>query len=192
MSGSGRERDPRRHRGWDLRRLLDQLALLSAELGDAFSQFAALPILGTPPAVCAGEATYLAGGAHESVEGIGPMLGTLSEHVKCYPRPEMASSAMLAVNLVLLSDIATLAEAFTVGRAGGLGDEELTDLLADSAVVAPGIRNRFRAILEGSGPTWWTTELGAKAARLATEFVDATGRTGSVWPGAARPVRRGR
>ena len=48
----------------------------------------------------------------------------------------MASSAKLAVNLVLLSDIAALAEAFTVGRAGGLGDEELTDLLADSPVVA--------------------------------------------------------
>jgi len=150
---------------------------LSAELGDAFARFAALPILGAPPAVRAGEATYLAGGPRETVEGIRPMLGTLSEHVKCYPRPEMASSAKLAVNLVLLSDIAALAEAFTVGRAGGLGDEELTDLLADSAVVAPGIRNRFRAILEGSGPTWWTTELGAKDARLATEFVDATGTT---------------
>jgi hypothetical protein len=49
----------------------------------------------------------------------------------------MASSAKLAVNLILLSDIASLTDAFTVDRAGGLGDEELTDLLADSPVVAP-------------------------------------------------------
>ena len=95
--------------------------------------------------------------------------------MKYYPRPEMASSAKLAVNLLLLSGIATLAEAFTVGRAGGLGDEELTDLLAESPVVAPALENRFRTVLEGSGPTWWTTELGAKDARLATDFVDAKG-----------------
>ena len=159
---------------------------LSAELGASFARFVALPILGAPPAVRAGEATYLAGGDPETVEGIRPMLDTLSEHVKCYPRPDMASSAKLAVNLVLLSDIATLAEAFTVGRAGGLDDEELTDLLADSPVVATGIKNRFRTILEGSGPTWWTTELGAKDARLASDLVDAKGTT-RLWIG---PVLR--
>ena len=97
--------------------------------------------------------------------GIRPVLATLSERVKYYPRPEMASSAKLASNLLLLSGIATLAEAFTVARAGGLGDEELTDLFAESPLVAPGVKNRFRSILEGSGPTWWTTELGAKDAR---------------------------
>jgi len=50
----------------------------------------------------------------------------------------------------------------------------------------PGIKNRFRAILEASGPTWWTTELAAKDARLATEFVDARGTT-RLWIG---PVLR--
>jgi hypothetical protein len=36
--------------------------------------------------------------------------------------------------------------------------------------------------LEGSGPTWWTTELGAKDARLASELVDAKGAT-RLWIG---------
>ena len=54
---------------------------------------------------------------------------------------------------------------------------ELTDLLGDSPMVAPGIRNRFRTVLEASGPTWWTTELGAKDARLATELVTANAAT---------------
>ncbi len=148
---------------------------LSAELSEAFARFIALPILGAPQAVRSGDAVYLAGGTRESVDGIQPILDTLSERVRYYPRPEMASSAKLAVNLLLLSGIATLAEAFTVGRAGGLGDEELTDLLAEAPVVAPALKNRFRTVLEGSGPTWWTTELGAKDARLATEFVDAKG-----------------
>ena len=79
-----------------------------------------------------------------------------------------------------------MAEAFTVARAGGLGDEDLTDLFAESALVAPGVKNRFRTILEGSGPTWWTTELGAKDARLASESVAANGAA-RLWIG---PVLR--
>ena len=78
---------------------------------------------------------------------------------------------------MLFSGVATPAEAITVARAGGLGNEEIRDLLAESPVVAPGIRNRFQAVLEASGPTWWTTELGAKDARLATELVQAAGGT---------------
>ncbi len=68
-------------------------------------------------------------------------------------------------------------EAITIGRAGGLDDAELTDPPGDSPIVAPGIRNRFRTVLEASGPTWWTTELGAKDARLATELVTANAAT---------------
>ncbi len=92
-----------------------------------------------------------------------------------YSRPGIASSAKLTVNLMLFSGVATPAEAITVARAGGLGNEEIRDLLAESPVVAPGIRNRFQAVLDASGPTWWTTELGAKDARLATELVQAAG-----------------
>ena len=159
---------------------------LSAELGADLARFVALPVLGAPQAVRSGDAAYLAGGGAETVAGLGPVLATLSERVTYYPRPEMASAAKLAANLLLLSGIATLAEAFTVARAGGLGDAELSDLFAESALVAPGVRNRFRTILEGSGPTWWTTELGAKDARLATESVRAQDTT-RLWIG---PVLR--
>ena len=150
---------------------------LSVELGRHFTRFVALPVLGAPQAVRSGEATYLAGGSPEALEGIHPLLESLSDHVKRYGRPEAASSAKLTINLMLLSGVATLAEAITVGRAGGLVDDELRDLLAHSPVVAPGIRNRFEAVLEASGPTWWTTELGAKDARLATELVKEAGTT---------------
>lgn len=146
---------------------------LSAELGRSFERFVALPIVGAPQAVREGRATYLAGGPAETVDGLGPVLETLGGNVKRYARPELASTAKLSVNLMLLAGIASLAESFTVGRAGGLGDEELVDLLYDSPVVAPGLKNRFRALLAGSGPMWWTTALAAKDARLA---IGAAGR----------------
>jgi 3-hydroxyisobutyrate dehydrogenase-like beta-hydroxyacid dehydrogenase len=148
---------------------------LSGELGRDFDRFVALPVLGAPQAVRAGEATYLAGGAPETIDQLQPVLESLGGRVKRFARPELASTAKVSVNLLLLSGLAILAEGFTVGRAGGLTDDELDDLLRDSAVVAPGLKNRFDAVLHGSGPVWWTTVLGAKDVGLATDLAASAG-----------------
>lgn len=150
-------------------------AALSEELGQSFQSFVALPILGAPQAVAKGEAVYLAGGPEEALDRLGPMLGTLAATVKRFDRPGQAAAAKLAANLMLLSAVASLAEAFAVGRAGGLSDAELRDLLGENPVVPPGLKNRFDAILTGQGPTWWTTALGAKDAGLALELAEGIG-----------------
>ncbi len=129
---------------------------------------------------CAFRGGHLPGGwLPETLEGIRPVLSTLSDHVKHYGRPEIASSAKLAVNLILLPGVATLAEAVTVGRAGGLGGGEPNDLLADSPMMGPGIRHPEPLPDRPGrlGTTWWTTELGAKDARPATEQVESEGLT---------------
>lgn len=158
---------------------------LSAELGDAFASFVALPILGAPPAVLSGRATYLAGGTAMAIDRAGPALASLSDTVKRYPRPELASVAKLTVNLLLLSGLVSLAEALAVARAGGLDNDQVTDLLTGSPMVAPGIRNRFEAVRDGAGPTWWTNRLGAKDAGLAEEVAADAGLdlllTPTVW-----------
>ncbi len=140
---------------------------LSGELAERSPHFVALPILGAPQAVRDGNATYLAGGDASVVDRLQPMLASLGGPVRRYERAEQALSAKLAVNLMLLSGIAALAEAFTVGRSGGLGDDQLEELLGDSPMLAPGLKNRFDALLEGSGPAWWSPALGAKDAGLA-------------------------
>ena len=149
---------------------------LSAELAKSSSHFVALPILGAPQAVRDGQATYLAGGDADVVDQLQPVLGSLGGRLKRFDRPEKASTAKLAVNLMLLSGIAAVAEALTVGRAGELTDDQLIDLLGESPMLAPGMKNRFQALVEGSGPTWWTTVLAAKDARLAAEAARAGGK----------------
>jgi 3-hydroxyisobutyrate dehydrogenase-like beta-hydroxyacid dehydrogenase len=149
---------------------------LSRELGESSPNFVALPVLGAPQAVRDGQATYLAGGDAGVIDRLQPVLESLAGQHKRYDRPEKASTAKLAINLMLLSGIATVAEALTVGRAGGLTDDQLTDLLGDSPMLAPGLKNRFQALVDGSGPTWWTTALGAKDAGLATEVALARGK----------------
>jgi 3-hydroxyisobutyrate dehydrogenase-like beta-hydroxyacid dehydrogenase len=149
---------------------------LAEELTAAFEAFVAMPILGNPEAVRAGRAVYLLGGPPAAVERLEPVLPALTTTTHRYPRAAMAAHAKLASNLLLLDAIASLAESFAVARAGGLGDDDLRALLGESPMLAPGVKNRFEAVLSGQDPGWWTVALGAKDARLALEAAGAAGR----------------
>jgi 3-hydroxyisobutyrate dehydrogenase-like beta-hydroxyacid dehydrogenase len=144
---------------------------LTGELAETFpARFLALPVIGGPAAVRAGQAVYLAGGNAGVVDDLQPVLSSLSDTVRRYETAPLAITAKLATNLLLLSEVAALAESFAVGRSGGLSDDQLRDLLGTSPVVAPGLKNRFEAVLTGSREGWWTTELGAKDAGLALDI----------------------
>ncbi|SRR6266851_3550922 len=147
---------------------------LSAELAESFPHFVAMPILGNPEAVLSGRAILLAGGDAADVDRISPVLQSLSSTVRRYDQASLAGSAKLTSNLLLLAGVAALAEAFAVGRAGGLSDDALRDLLGESPLVAPSLKNRFEAVLTGTHESWWTTTLGAKDAGLAVDLA-ATG-----------------
>jgi len=158
---------------------------LSGELEAAFARFVAMPILGGPSAVRAGTATYLVGGDPATVQDIEPVLDTLSDNVRRFGAAPLATAAKVTSNLLLLEGIVALAESFGVGRAGGLSDDQLRDLLAESPLVAPALRNRFEGVLTGEQDPWWSTALGAKDVGLALEVAQGGGH---ALP-AARAVR---
>jgi 3-hydroxyisobutyrate dehydrogenase-like beta-hydroxyacid dehydrogenase len=145
---------------------------LSEELADHYERFAAMPIAGSPAAVKDGDATYLLGGPVEVRRRVQPLLQALSSKHHEYESAPLALVAKLTTNLLLLVGVVALAESFAMGRRGGLTDDQLHELLADSPMVAPGIANRFDAVLTGNGPSWWTVELGAKDAGLALEVAE--------------------
>jgi 3-hydroxyisobutyrate dehydrogenase-like beta-hydroxyacid dehydrogenase len=160
---------------------------LTGELAEAFpARFLALPVIGGPAAVRAGQAVYLAGGNAGVVDHLQPVLSSLSDTVRRYETAPLAITAKLATNLLLLSEVAALAESFTVGRSGGLSDDQLRDLLGTSPLVAPGLKNRFEGVLTGSREGWWTTVLGAKDAGLALDIA----RGADVELPAAQAVQR--
>jgi 3-hydroxyisobutyrate dehydrogenase-like beta-hydroxyacid dehydrogenase len=147
---------------------------LSGELAEAFpARFLALPVLGSPVAVRAGQAVYLAGGDARLVDRLGPLLASLSNTVRRYDSAPLAITAKLATNLLLLAEVIALAESFAVGRCGGLTDDQLRELLGASPMVAPGLKNRFEGVLTGSQEGWWSTGLGAKDAGLAIDIAKA-------------------
>ncbi len=144
---------------------------LSGELAETFpARFLAMPVVGSPAAVRAGQAVFLAGGNAGVVDRLQPLLSSLSETVRRYDTAPLAITAKLATNLLLLSEVVALAESFAVGRSGGLSNEQLRDLLGTSPIVAPGLKNRFEDVLTGSQEGWWTTVLGAKDAGLALDI----------------------
>jgi len=147
---------------------------LNSELAKAFQgRFLAMLVQGSPDSVRAGQAVYLAGGDGSIADRLTPVMSSLSPTIHRYPTPSQATSAKLATNLLLLSQVTALAESFAVGRSGGLSDEQLRELLGSSPMVAPGIRNRFEAVLTGPQDGWWTTVLGAKDAGLAITLAQA-------------------
>jgi 3-hydroxyisobutyrate dehydrogenase len=148
---------------------------LSSELAASFPRFVALPLIGNPEAVTAGRAVLLAGGAGDLIETLVPVLSSLSGTVRRYPTAQLALTAKLTNNLLLMSEVAALAETFAVGRAGGLSDDQLRELLVSNPLVPAGLRNRFEGILTGAQHGWWTTVLGAKDVGLAIEIAQGAG-----------------
>jgi 3-hydroxyisobutyrate dehydrogenase len=148
---------------------------MSERLESAFPRFVAMPILGAPGAVESGKAIYLAGGDPAVVARLEPVLGGLTDTVRRYDTAAKAGHAKLASNLMLLAEVAALAEAMTVARAGGLTDDQIRELLGNSPMLGPGVKNRFEGVLTGYMETWWTAALGAKDAGLAAGAVRAAG-----------------
>lgn len=150
---------------------------LGAELERDVPSFASVPILGNPDTVRAGMALLLLGASDSAAERARPLVEALGGNVRRYSHPALATSAKLTCNLLLLSGLVALAEAFAVGTAGGLSPDDLRQLLAESPLVAPALRNRFEAVLTGRIGDWWTTELGHKDVRLALQVAEAGGRS---------------
>src|SRR5437764_83294 len=75
---------------------------LAEALAAEFDRFVAMPILGAPAAVEAGEATYLIGGDPAMANRLKPVMDALSQRVQRYDTPRKAVGGKLANNLMLL------------------------------------------------------------------------------------------
>ncbi|HEY1832207.1 MAG TPA: NAD(P)-dependent oxidoreductase [Acidimicrobiales bacterium] len=145
---------------------------VSERLEQEFDRFIAMPILGAPEAVRSGQAIYLVGGNPKFGEPLEPVLASLGGSTTHYDSPRLATTGKLAVNGLLLSGIVALAEAFAVGRSGGLTDDQLSDLLSSTPMLAPGLENRFEGVRQGGGAVQWTPVLAAKDSGLAIDVTD--------------------
>jgi 3-hydroxyisobutyrate dehydrogenase-like beta-hydroxyacid dehydrogenase len=151
----------------------------TAQLSEAVSgRFLASPILGSPMAVLGGEATYLIGGPRAHQDLARPVYETLAdENHRRYvgEDPTVASTLKLISNYLLLTGIASLAEAVATAQSAGLDDTLIRDYLSRLPLVAPGLRNRLDDIISGEHRGWFPTTLGAKDVGLAEALARSHG-----------------
>ena len=153
----------------------DTTAHLAGAVG---GRLLAAPILGSPSAVVSGEAAYLIGGSREFYDRLAPAFDVLAEagrRVYVGEDATVATTLKLLSNYLLMSGIATLAEAVATAQAVGLPDELIRDYLGQLPLVAPALRNRLDDIVSGDHDGWFSTTLGAKDVRLAEELARSHG-----------------
>ena len=146
----------------------------TAQINEAVSgRLLASPILGAPAAVISGEAAYLIGGPREFYDRLRPAYEALAEQGRrryVGDDAKVATTLKLLSNYLLMSGIATLAEAVAAAQAVGLADDLIRDYFAQLPLVAPALRNRLDDIVSGDHDGWFSTTLGAKDVRLAEDL----------------------
>jgi 3-hydroxyisobutyrate dehydrogenase-like beta-hydroxyacid dehydrogenase len=140
------------------------------------------PVMGSPAAIVRGEGRFFVGGPDEAVARVDPLLKDLgSGYVHCGPI-EAAAVMKLVSNLLLITDVAALAEAVATARAHDIGDDLLRTVFADSVVVSPAARLRLDALLDDDHPGWFPPELARKDLRLAVGVAEQAGIPVRVGP----------
>lgn len=150
---------------------------LSRELGRQYKdRFVASPIAGAPPAVEAGTALLIVAGSSGAVDRATPVLADLSTTQRnAGTDPGAAANLKLIMNYLLLTGVAMLADVVSVARKAGFDDATVSDLLKNSAMVAPGLHNRVNSLIGHEHEGWFSVELGIKDVRLFGDLAGASG-----------------
>jgi 3-hydroxyisobutyrate dehydrogenase-like beta-hydroxyacid dehydrogenase len=151
----------------------------TAELAKAVAgRLLASPILGSPAAVLAGQATHLIGGPRELYDRLQPAYDALADEQRrryVSEDPTVATTLKLLSNYLLMSGIAALSEAVATAQAVGLPDDLIRDYFGRLPLVAPALLNRLDDIISGDHQGWFSTTLGAKDVRLAEQLARSHG-----------------
>jgi 3-hydroxyisobutyrate dehydrogenase-like beta-hydroxyacid dehydrogenase len=95
------------------------------------------PVSGSIHEADAGALVVLAGGAADDIEAARPILQVIGKRIIVAGKSGQGSVMKLAVNAIMGTGLAAIAEAVGYGLAAGLDRDTLFDLLASLAVVSP-------------------------------------------------------
>ena len=87
-------------------------------------------------------------------------------------------------NLLLITGVASLAEAIATARQHAVPDELLRALLADSPIVSLASSLRLDSLLDATHPGWFSPTLARKDLRLAIDLAEEAGVGVRIGPAA--------
>ncbi len=133
------------------------------------------PVMGSPAMIVGGLGRFLIGGPVGAITAIEPLWHDLgSGYSHCGPVGAGATMKILA-NSLLITGVASLAEAIATARRQAIPDEFLRTLLADSPVVSFASNLRLDSLLDATHPGWFSPALARKDLRLAIDLAQQTG-----------------
>jgi 3-hydroxyisobutyrate dehydrogenase-like beta-hydroxyacid dehydrogenase len=133
------------------------------------------PVMGSPAMIAGGLGRFLIGGPATAISAVEPLWNDLgSGYTHCGPVGIGATMKILA-NSLLITGVASLAEAIATARQQGIPDEFLRTLLADSPVVSLASNLRLESLLDSTHPGWFSPALARKDIRLATDLAEEAG-----------------
>jgi 3-hydroxyisobutyrate dehydrogenase len=142
------------------------------------------PVMGSPTMIAGGLGRFLIGGPAPAITAIEPLWNDLgSGYTHCGPVGSGATMKILA-NSLLITGVASLAEAIATARRQAIPDDFLRTLLADSPVVSLAGNLRLDSLLDATHPGWFSPELARKDLRLAIDLAEETGVGVRIGPAA--------
>lgn len=97
-----------------------------------------------------GSLTFMVGGDPAALETVRPVLRAMGERIY-HVGPNGAGSAMkVIVNLMIGMTVLAVAETLTLGRQAGLDPHQMLEILGQTAVSSPHLRNKGRMMIEGN------------------------------------------
>lgn len=91
----------------------------------------------------------MVGGDATVLESVRPVLAAISERIH-HVGPNGAGSAMkMVINLMIGMTVLTVAETLTLGRQAGLDPRQMLEILGETSVSSPHLKNKGRMMIEG-------------------------------------------
>jgi 3-hydroxyisobutyrate dehydrogenase-like beta-hydroxyacid dehydrogenase len=133
------------------------------------------PVMGSPAMIAGGMGRFLIGGPATAIDAIESLWSDLgSGYTHCGPVGTGATTKILA-NSLLITGVASLAEAIATARRQAIPDEFIRTLLADSPVLSLASNLRLDSLLDPTHPGWFSPELARKDIRLAIDLAEEAG-----------------
>lgn len=122
-----------------------QMAAAAQEKGVAFLD---ATVSGSTGPAREGKLAFMVGGDRAALDAVRPILLAMGEKVH-HVGPSGAGSAMkVIVNLMIGMTVLTIAETLTLGRQAGLDPRQMLEILSETAVSSPHLKNKGRMMIE--------------------------------------------
>lgn len=122
-----------------------QMAAAAQEKGVAFLD---ATVSGSTGPAREGKLAFMVGGDPAALDAVRPILLAMGEKIH-HVGPNGAGSAMkVIVNLMIGMTVLTIAETLTLGRQAGLDPRQMLEILSETAVSSPHLKNKGRMMIE--------------------------------------------